>query len=544
MDVVSAAASILAIAGAGIQISLKLIAFADQVGTAAKRIQDVGTDVSVTAGTLQELGELMNKSKSLKKSGGMFHPDQIQNIKASSDRCKGIFDDLKAVLGKASQQLRDVYKAKAKGQEGSMKFKLSRLERMKWPFLQPSIGPLQSGLRDAKSTLILTLQVVHLRHAQITASLKPDEQRDLIRMIAAMKRQQKASPPGDGSGYKGLDVGDTEDSDIGEYSAGQTVLEAWSVTPNTFANDAFQHLLIRPMPVSQQEIAKSLRTSPQDFRKIASMIDSLSTLERDAILGDVLNMRDSEDSTIRSIFSELWTGSHDLFGKVNARKFKVIVERRVRVSGFRVSECSMADLCSGSRPRMKMERYHHRSDASIHDSFSHSDSLNETGGYTYTSSPSPPFREHRRREREDRQREREDSAIECRRRRASPGSPISSVERRSDHVERRRPRENKRRPEGEAEVKKRLEERVVRISRMEKKEKKEVEHRSNWENSASRPGTEAQPTGELSDDDLVKSLLAQYTNFGTGEPLVRTIATPPPSYDESFALPKRDPRPY
>ena len=110
MDAVSAAASILAIAGAGIQISLKLIAFADQVGTAPKRIQDVGTDVSVTAGTLQELGELMSKTMPTKKSAGMFNPDQVLNILSSSARCKDIFDELKDILRKASQQLRDVYK--------------------------------------------------------------------------------------------------------------------------------------------------------------------------------------------------------------------------------------------------------------------------------------------------------------------------------------------------------------------------------------------------------------------------------------------------
>lgn len=105
MEAVSAAASILAIAGAGIQISLKLIAFADQVGTAPKRIQDVGTDVSITAGTLQELGELMERNMPNKNSIGLFNPDQVQNIEASSARCKDIFDELKNTLAKASKQL-------------------------------------------------------------------------------------------------------------------------------------------------------------------------------------------------------------------------------------------------------------------------------------------------------------------------------------------------------------------------------------------------------------------------------------------------------
>ena len=74
MEGVGAAASILAVAGAGIQISLKLIAFADQISTAPKRIQDVGTDVSVTAGTLRELGELMSKNMPNKNRPGCSTP--------------------------------------------------------------------------------------------------------------------------------------------------------------------------------------------------------------------------------------------------------------------------------------------------------------------------------------------------------------------------------------------------------------------------------------------------------------------------------------
>ena len=109
MEALGAAASILAVAGAGIQISLKLIAFADQIGTAPKRIQDVGTDVSVTAGTLQELGELMEESPT-KRTAGMFRLDQVQNIEATSTKCKEIFDELRNLLGKASQQLRAIYK--------------------------------------------------------------------------------------------------------------------------------------------------------------------------------------------------------------------------------------------------------------------------------------------------------------------------------------------------------------------------------------------------------------------------------------------------
>ena len=499
MEAVGAAASLLAIAGAGIQISLKLIAFADQVGTAPQRIRDVGTDVSVTAGTLQELGELMKKT-STKKSAGMFNPDQIQNIVTFSTRCKEIFDELKFILSKASQQLRNVYKSTAKSHDTSSKIRLSRLERLKWPFLQPSLKPLLGTLRDAKGTLTLILQVAHLWHAQKIASPGWEEQSDLIRMIAAMKRQNLVSANGDEGGYKDLDFGaDTEDSDFNDSLEVPTVVEAWSVTPNIFSDDAFQHFLITPIPISKQQVAKLLKNSPQDFGEIASMIDSLSVPEKDAIFGRLLDMRNphSVESTIRSISSHSWEGSHDLFGRVTGRKFNLIIERQVRAS--KSSRGYMR-----SRPARvvhESHRYHPDPDPLVYDSFSDNDGIQ-----THTSPP------------------------------PAPDMPSSSERR--EHAYQAPTFEN----------------RGPRKRKEEIKEKKCVEQKRfhKGKKESSQPRTEPHcrypvnpdQANESSDDDLVKSLLVQYTNFGPEEPLVQVSTTPPPSYDESFAIPKRVPRPY
>lgn len=491
MEAVGAAASILAVAGAGIQISLKLIAFADQIGTAPEKIQDIGTDVSVTAGTLQELGELMEESPT-KRSAGMFHLDQIQNIKATSTRCKEIFDKLRDLLGKASQQLRAIYKSTAKSHEQSPKIKLSNLERMKWPFFQPSMEQLQSALRDAKGTLTLILQVVHLRHAQITASLDREEQNDLIRMIAVIGRQQLASPQGNKGGYQVLDTSDTEESDSKVSSKVRTILEAWSVTPNTFSDDAFQHFLITPIPVSQQQITRLLETSPQDIREVASMIDSLSVPERDVILGRLLDMSTfrPDDSTIRSISSQIWTGSHDLFGKVSGRKFRLIIERQVRPS--KSSQTNKERRSGRKRHTLFWEDSHFLKS----DSFSESDAMYETEAYRRRSSSQQPQREHRRR-------------------RPAPAperQPFSERRQFSDY---------------DWEWKQEVE------------EKERIEHKMLHKQEA-----DPQPASVSSDDDLVKSLLTQYTNFEPGEPLVQVSTTPPPSYDEAFVIPKRVPRPY
>ena len=408
MDAVSAAASILAIAGAGIQVSLKLIAFADQVGTAPERIQDVGTDVSVTAGTLRELGELMKKKTSSNKSTGIFKPDQVENVMITSIKCEHIFDELKKILERASQQLRNLYNSTSKNNDPSSRIKLSSLERMKWPFLQPSIQPLRSALGDAKATLTLLLQVVHLRYAHVTASLDKEEQNDLIRMIAAMRRQQLASMYGGGGGDKGLEVSDSdaENSDSSGRAEVETVLEAWSVTPNTLPDSVPQHLLVTPIPVSQQQIEKILRTSPQDLREVSSIIDSLSSMERDFILGNVLRHNHSNpgDSTIRSISRENWTGSHVLFGKVTSRKFRLIIERRVeKPTSSRAHKNHVAGKVFSHRRKVVMPEeyrlksdYESRSYAGYSDtSYSDADETHATEAYTHdprvSPSPKTPF---------------------------------------------------------------------------------------------------------------------------------------------------------
>ena len=505
MDAVGGAASILAIAGAGIQISLKLIAFADQVSTASKRIQEVGTDVSVTAGTLREIGELMDQKTHTRKSAGMFYPDQVESILSISTRCEEIFDELKGILSRASKQLRGVYDSTTKSQDTSAKVNLSKIERMKWPFLQPPMESLRSALRDAKGTLMLVLQVVHLRHAQRTGSMDSEGQTDLIRMIATICRQQQALAYGGGGSNKGLEAGDVEDSDSGEFSEVRTVLKAWSVTPNTSSTEAFRHLLITPIPVSQQQIIKLLKTSPQDIREIASIVENLSVPEREAILGGVLGNSRSHlgDLTIRSISHQSWTGSHDLFGRVTGRKFKLVTEREVRKS--RSENANMkhqAPQAHRARHAIPSQRHHHHGpDSSIYNDFDNSDGTHD---------------------------------IEFGRRRPR-------IQRKTCPVpEPRMPRrssfsgyfsdEDREKPDSKHHSDWAKEEEI----------KRQQERKSEWDSCHSHPRSAREP----SDDDLVRSLLAQYTDFEIEEPLVQSTATPPPAYDEDFAIPERVRRRY
>lgn len=165
MDGVSAAASIIGIATAGIQISIKLITFSNQVGTAPSRIRNIGNDVSLTSGVLQQLGDLMKAKISDDETSSIFSPGGLQSTKASAEACDGVFRELKHALERASKQIRTNTSNLGK------KVTLSKIERLKWPFLQPGFDDLRTDLRDSRETLILILQVTTLAYSKKLAEL-------------------------------------------------------------------------------------------------------------------------------------------------------------------------------------------------------------------------------------------------------------------------------------------------------------------------------------------------------------------------------------
>jgi len=164
MDGVSAAASIIAIATLGVQISIKLITIAGQVSTASARISAIGSDVALTAGTLQQLGELMTQ-KQPDHEPSIFSESALQTTTASAKTCEGIFQELQDELKKASAEIRRSDGLLAK------KIHLSRMERAKWPFLQPRMESLRTDLRLAKETLMFMLQVTTLAYSVKTSKL-------------------------------------------------------------------------------------------------------------------------------------------------------------------------------------------------------------------------------------------------------------------------------------------------------------------------------------------------------------------------------------
>ncbi|KAL8994312.1 MAG: hypothetical protein Q9169_005685, partial [Polycauliona sp. 2 TL-2023] len=164
MDGVSIAASIIGISAAGSQIAIKLYTLATQIGTASDRISSISNDVFSTAAVLQQLGELMNTT-STHDGTTIFSQGGLDTTRTSATMCETIFKSIEQATKEASEQLR------GKNRFTGGKIKLSRSEKLKWPFLQPSIDSLRNDLGEAKGTLMLMLHVTLLAFSKKMAEV-------------------------------------------------------------------------------------------------------------------------------------------------------------------------------------------------------------------------------------------------------------------------------------------------------------------------------------------------------------------------------------
>lgn len=84
----------------------------------------------------------------------IFNAAGLETTISSAKTCQEIFEEVERETAKASNMIR--------GRKRPMgeKIKLTMLEKVKWPFIQPSLELLRTDLREAKGTLMLMLQVI------------------------------------------------------------------------------------------------------------------------------------------------------------------------------------------------------------------------------------------------------------------------------------------------------------------------------------------------------------------------------------------------
>lgn len=172
MDGVSAAASILAIGTAGVQVSIKLFSLAKQYSAASDRISAISGEVNFTSSVLKELGTLMSQKPTEdslspgEESLSIFSESSLQITTASAKICDKVIQNLQGMLRKASKQI-DNDKENVSREEVT----LSRTERVKWLFQQPQLNTLREDLGKAKDSLVFVLQLTTLAYARKVAEL-------------------------------------------------------------------------------------------------------------------------------------------------------------------------------------------------------------------------------------------------------------------------------------------------------------------------------------------------------------------------------------
>ncbi|MCJ1394795.1 Serine active site containing protein 1 [Xylographa bjoerkii] len=169
-EALGVAASILQIVSTGVQVSLYLYNYAETVSSAGKALKEISDDITFTTSVLEQLKTTLESEKHY----GTASKEALSTADILVRECSNVFEAIMALVKKHFPEPR-------KGQRSS-----SRLNNLKWPFIQPKIENLRSKLEKHKTKLILMTQV--LTFAKIAAS----EQRNIDNQIEQERQKLEA----------------------------------------------------------------------------------------------------------------------------------------------------------------------------------------------------------------------------------------------------------------------------------------------------------------------------------------------------------------
>ena len=151
MDAINEKSQIFAVAAAGIQLSIKLIAFAEEDGAKPDRMSSLGHDVATTAGVLRQLGEFMasNPDENL----ALVSQSGLHAMMEATAACNGIFDK----IHNAFKALVDTTVLKP-----GTGISTPPIYIVNTPFWQPHVDALWNDLQDLRLALMLQLQTTTL----------------------------------------------------------------------------------------------------------------------------------------------------------------------------------------------------------------------------------------------------------------------------------------------------------------------------------------------------------------------------------------------
>ena len=160
-------ASVIQVAGAGVQLSKTLYEYVDGVATADRRIKDIAAEIKMTSVAIEELGDMFKHEE----MASLVSKKAVQTANDTITECSALFAQIDVTLKKSR-----------KGTFG----------RLTMPFRETKLELLRSHVDKLKSTLQLLMQVLTLAHQ--VASRRLDRaaearQREEIRRLLERKEQ-------------------------------------------------------------------------------------------------------------------------------------------------------------------------------------------------------------------------------------------------------------------------------------------------------------------------------------------------------------------
>lgn len=260
-ELIGLVASVVQVAGAGLQLSKTLYEYVDGVATADRRIKDIATEIKMTSVVIEELGDVFKH----KETASLVSQKAVMAANDAVKECSALFTQIDATLKKS---------------------KKNTFGRLALPFRDTKLELLRSHVDKLKSTLQLLMQV--LTHAYQIASRKLDRaaeirQREEIKKLLERKDQstqkheellRKDSASGDSTLVDDNEFG----RDIGQSTTSDAVMTAAAISSTITAQSlaaCVDHVrrLLRDIEILQKALATT-RPGDDHSRHHDTLVDS------------------------------------------------------------------------------------------------------------------------------------------------------------------------------------------------------------------------------------------------------------------------------
>ncbi|KAI8934405.1 hypothetical protein NX059_009140 [Plenodomus lindquistii] len=246
-EVLGLVASVIQVAGAGLQLSQTLYEYADGVANADRKIQDIAKEIRLTSLVIDELGGIFRQDETAK----LISKSAVTTADETLKECSAVFSEIDATLAKS---------------------KKGKMGRFMLPFRENKIELLRSHIDKLKSTLQLLMQV--LVHAFQVSSNKLDrdaEARQRAELKELLELQKQSNQRYEDS-LRNFSMSDTS-----------TVIDDYG--RDNDKND-FPNVNAMPLAIGSTVTPESLAHCVQHVQSLLESIQTLQQALTHAVAGD------------------------------------------------------------------------------------------------------------------------------------------------------------------------------------------------------------------------------------------------------------------